>query len=139
MLNIRIIIGFIIGFILLVIVGLCAWHYHGMIEEAKTLQNNNTKLEIAVQTQNDTINQMGAAIVGWKKAQENLLSTMKAINAEARKAREAAKRTEELFARHDFAALALRKPELIEQRINRATASALHGLECASGQSGCQP
>lgn len=124
---------------IIAIVGAGAWHYNKMVEDAKTLRANNAVLEVSLKTQADTIDQMQKAIVGWKKAQEDLISTMKVVNAAARKARDEAKKTDEIFARHDLALLALSKPALVQARINRATGQALLGLECASSERGCAP
>tara|TARA_B100000927_G_scaffold289793_1_gene287108 strand:+ start:532 stop:912 length:381 start_codon:yes stop_codon:yes gene_type:complete len=108
---------FFIGLLLVLGLG-CWWLY----SENQTLKANNIKLEYAVEEQKQTINtikeqyeKQGAALMNMTK--ENAL-------IEQEKAEYL-----EIFSRHNLDVLALKKPGMIELRMNNASEKVMEGIE----------
>ena len=108
---------FFIGLLLVLGLG-CWWLY----SENQTLKANNIKLEYAVEEQKQTINtikeqyeKQGAALMNMTR--ENAL-------IEQEKAEYL-----EIFTRHNLDVLALKKPGLIETRMNNASEKVMEGIE----------
>jgi len=108
---------FFIGLLLVLGLG-CWWLY----SENQTLKANNIKLEYAVEEQKQTINtikeqyeKQGAALMNMTR--ENAL-------IEQEKAEYL-----EIFSRHNLDVLALKKPGLIEIRMNNASEKVMEGIE----------
>ncbi len=108
---------FFIGLLLVLGLG-CWWLY----SENQTLKANNIKLEYAVEEQKQTINtikeqyeKQGAALMSMTK--ENAL-------IEQEKAEYL-----EIFSRHNLDVLALKKPGMIELRMNNASKKVMEGIE----------
>ena len=108
---------FFIGLLLVLGLG-CWWLYN----ENQTLKANNIKLEYAVEEQKQTINtikeqyeKQGAALMSMTK--ENAL-------IEQEKAEYL-----EIFSRHNLYVLALKKPGMIELRMNNASEKVMEGIE----------
>ena len=104
-----------------------AWFYYQDTQETiATLRDNNTKLMVVAETNQNTIN---ALEKDFKLAQENMLILQE-------RTREAEAYQDELSAklrRHDLTVLTLQKPGLIEKRVNNATAKIFAQLEEDSG------
>ena len=108
---------FFIGLLLVLGLG-CWWLY----SENQTLKANNIKLEYAVEEQKQTIEtikeqyeKQGAALMNMTR--ENAL-------IEQEKAEYL-----EIFSRHNLDVLALKKPGLIEIRMNNASEKVMEGIE----------
>ena len=105
-----------------------AWFYYTDTQATiATLRDNNSKLLIAAETNQETINSMSR---DFAIAQENMLELQE-------RAKEAEAYQDELSAklrRHDLTALTLQKPGLIEKRVNNATAKIFDELEIDSGK-----
>ena len=108
---------FFIGLLLVLGLG-CWWLY----SENQTLKANNIKLEYAVEEQKQTINtikeqyeKQGAALMNMTR--ENAL-------IEQEKAEYL-----EIFSRHNLDVLALKKPGMIELRMNNASEIVMEGIE----------
>jgi len=108
---------FFIAIILVLGLG-CWWLY----SQNETLKANNTKLEYAVEEQKRTIEtikeqyeKQGAALMNMTK--ENAL-------IEKEKAEYL-----QIFSRHNLDVLALKKPGLIETRMNNASEEVMEGIE----------
>ena len=108
---------FFIGLLLVLGLG-CWWLY----SENQTLKANNIKLEYAVEEQKQTIEtikeqyeKQGAALMNMTK--ENAL-------IEQEKAEYL-----EIFSRHNLDVLALKKPGMIELRMNNASEKVMEGIE----------
>ena len=108
---------FFIAIILVLGLG-CWWLYN----ENETLKANNIKLEYAVEEQKQTINtikeqyeKQGAALMNMTR--ENAL-------IEQEKAEYL-----EIFSRHNLDVLALKKPGMIELRMNNASEKVMEGIE----------
>ena len=108
---------FFIGLILVLGIG-CYWLY----SENETLKENNVKLEYAIEEQKQTI----ATIKEQYEKQGAALMNMTRENAaiEQEKAEYLA-----IFQRHNLDVLALKKPGLIEIRMNKASEEVMEGLE----------
>jgi len=117
--------------ILLILIGSMgggAWFYYTDTQSTiAALRDNNAKLAIAAETNQETINSMAR---DYALAQENI-ATLQV------RAQEAEQYQDELVTklrRHDLTALTLQKPSLIEKRVNNATAKIFDELEIDSGK-----
>ena len=112
---------------LLMSMGGGAWYYYTDTQERlATLRDNNAKLQMVAETNQETIENLQA---DYKLAQENMEKL-------AERAREAEVYQDELAAklrRHDLTRLTLQKPGLIEKRVNNATDKIFSELEADSG------
>jgi len=108
---------FFIAIILVLGLG-CWWLY----SENETLKANNVKLEYAVEEQKQTI----ATIKESYEKQGEALINMTRENAliEQEKAEYL-----QIFSRHNLDVLALKKPGLIENRMNNASEKVMEGIE----------
>ena len=108
---------FFIAIILVLGLG-CWWLY----SENETLKANNVKLEYAVEEQKQTI----ATIKENYEKQGEALMNMTRENAliEQEKAEYL-----QIFSRHNLDVLALKKPGLIETRMNNASEQVMEGIE----------
>ena len=103
------------------------WYYKDTQNTIATLRENNSKLMMVAETNQETINSMAR---DYQIAQENMLVLQeRAKEAEAYQDELAAK-----LRRHDLTALTLQKPGLIEKRVNNATAKIFDELEADSGK-----
>jgi deoxyribodipyrimidine photolyase len=103
------------------------WYYKDTQSTIATLRENNSKLMMVAETNQETINSMAR---DYQIAQENMLALQeRAKEAEAYQDELAAK-----LRRHDLTALTLQKPGLIEKRVNNATAKIFDELEIDSGK-----
>lgn len=104
-----------------------AWYYYNDTQERMAvLRDNNTKLMLVAETNQETINNMQE---DYAIAQENMEKL-------AKRAQEAEVYQDELAAklrRHDLTMLTMQKPGLIEKRVNNATAKIFSELEIDSG------
>ena len=92
------------------------------------LQRNNAQLKVAVETNEKTIEGM--------EQQAEISAELSLALAEKLQVSEASRnRLIEVFGKHDLTRLALRKPGLIESRINNGTKKAFDGIESVSGAS----
>ena len=93
-----------------------------LYQENIKLKENNFKLETAVETQKETM----AVMKEQYETQGKALLNMSRVNAEieAEKAEYLA-----IFSRHNLDMLALKKPGLIENRMNNASEAVMEGLE----------
>jgi len=102
------------------------WYYKDTQSTIATLRDNNSKLVIAAETNQDTIESLER---DFQLAQENMLALQE-------RAKEAEAYQDELSAklrRHDLTVLTMQKPGLIEKRVNNATAKIFAQLEEDSG------
>jgi uncharacterized protein YhbP (UPF0306 family) len=90
------------------------------------LRENNAQLKVAVETQEKAIESM--------EEQAEISAELSQELAEKLQTSEASRnRLIEVFGKHDLTRLALRKPGLIETRINNGTKKAFDGIESVSG------
>jgi len=116
----------ILMFLLSGMVGGAWFYYTDTQERLATLRDNNAKLMMVAETNQETINSLQR---DYELAQENMLALQE-------RAKEAEKYQDELAAklrRHDLTRLTLQKPGLIEKRVNNATDKIFSELEIDSG------
>ena len=127
----------------LLIVGLLTagyFHYKGLVANLETLEANAVKMNLAVETQHKTIGVFKKSINIWATSQNELIARMEELKNVSEQAATDRDRLGKIFAKHDIAKLAARKPGLLEKRINRGTATAISVLECATkGGIDCKP
>ena len=104
---------------LLVALGLVTFFLYN---QNNTLKENNIKLENAVQAQQEAMDALRAS---YEKQGKSLM------NMSRRKAEIEAEKAEYLaiFSRHNLDMLALKKPGLIENRMNNASEKVMEGME----------
>jgi len=101
-------------FMLLSLSGLGYWYYQDTQERMGILRENNAKLELAVETNQETIDNMVEENIINQERIDNLTENLRdaeQYNSELRR----------LFQEHNLTLLAEEKPGLIEKRINDAT------------------
>lgn len=117
-------------FILLLLSGIGGGAYYYYTDTQKTiaqLQQNNALLEVASQTNQETMTRLQK---DFAAAQENMIALQE-------RAKEAEQYQDELInklRRHDLTALTMKKPGLVEKRVNNATAKIFEQLEIDSGK-----
>ena len=103
---------------ILVLGGLCFFLY----TQNETLKENNTKLEYALEEQTQA---MATLRESYEKQGQSLMNmTRRNAEIEAEKAKYL-----EIFSRHNLDMLALKKPGLIENRMNNASELVMEGIE----------
>ena len=95
--------------------------YDYLTTKNKILEQNLQKIESVVETQNKTINTMEKNLVSIETAQKNLNTNFKKIENDTSK-------LSKLFSNHDFKNLVEKKPNLIENRVNKKTEEVFQNL-----------
>lgn len=103
-------------------IGLGYWRYTSILSEREALRADKIRLETAVEVQQQTIAAQGEAIAEWEESQQNLLAVIEEMQAVQRAAGEESRRLRNVFERYDLEVLSLRRPGLIERRIDAGTA-----------------
>jgi len=101
-------------------------YYDDTQRRIATLTENNAKLEVAVQTQEEAIQTLQA---DYARANEELQK----VNQEFARTRQQNNVLSDKLARHDLGVLGNAKPRLVERTINRASAKAGRCFELLSG------
>tara|TARA_Y100001937_G_scaffold121262_1_gene179776 strand:+ start:72 stop:449 length:378 start_codon:yes stop_codon:yes gene_type:complete len=104
---------------ILIVLGLGSWYLYN---ENQTLQQNNIKLEGALEEQTKAIEALRESYEKQGKALQNLSRVNAQIEQE--KAEYLA-----IFSRHNLDLLATKKPGLMENRFNGASEAVMEGLE----------
>ena len=104
---------------LILVLGLGSWYLYNQNE---TLKDNNNKLEYAIEEQTQA---MTALRESYEKQGQSLMNmTRKNAEIEQEKAEYL-----EIFSRHNLDLLALKKPGMIELRMNNASELVMEGIE----------
>ena len=106
--------------------GAGAWYYNDTQERLAILQENNAKLETAVQTNEQALAAQTAAFESMRVENEKLQKEWTEINNRNRS-------LENRLSRHDIGASGVAKPGLTEKVLNNATKNAQRCLEIFSG------
>jgi cell division protein FtsB len=101
-------------FVLASLAGVGYWYYNDTQERIRTLQQNNAKLETAIQINEASIKTMQA------DAAKNAALT-KQLQTDLQQAERYGDELRNTLQKHNLTALAQRKPELIEKRMQDAT------------------
>lgn len=116
-----------IMFVLLLLAGGgFVWYYNDTQERLAILQDNNAKLQVAVQTNEEALEQQ-------KLAFETMQAENRKLNIEFAAINERNKALENRLSRHDIGASAVAKTKLTEKILNNATKNAQRCLEIISG------
>ena len=102
------------------------WYYDDTQARIAILNENNAKLEVAVQTQEEAIESLQR---DYARANEELQK----VNADFAKTRAQNNVLSNKLAKHDLAVLGNSKPGLVEKVVNRASAKAGRCFELLSG------
>ena len=106
--------------------GAGAWYYNDTQERLAILQENNAKLETAVQTNEQALAAQTAAFESMRVQNAKLQAEWTEINNRNRS-------LENRLSRHDIGASGVAKPGLTEKVLNNATKNAQRCLEIFSG------
>lgn len=106
--------------------GAGVWYYNDTQERLAILQENNAKLETAVQTNEQALAAQTAAFESMRVQNEKLQKEWTEINNRNRS-------LEDRLSRHDIGASGVAKPGLTEKVLNNATKNAQRCLEIFSG------
>lgn len=112
--------------------GLVYLHYTNLLKEIDVLKTNSVALELTVQTQKKTVKSFETSIDSWEKSQKKLIAKMEELKNVSKKASKERVRLEKMFSKHDIGKIALRKPGLLEKRINNGIVNAIRMLESAT-------
>lgn len=118
--------------VLLTAIGGFYWHYTVVKGERDTALMAVGALEVAAAVNISTIKDQEKAIGQWADAQARMQATLDALAQNQVEANETARELNDVLGKHDLHALSLQKPGLIENRINRGTASILRMFESES-------
>lgn len=102
------------------------WYYNDTQERIAILNENNAKLETAVQTNEQALEAQRASFAAMQIENERLNAQFKEISDRNRA-------LENRLSRHDIGASMLAKPEATERVLNGGSANALRCIEIASG------
>ena len=116
----------IMAVLLLAISASFYWYYSNSQERIAILLQNNAKLEIAVQTNEQTIASLKANI-------ESINATLTRVNSAFSDTRVENRQLVDRLAKHELVVLAATKPVLVEGIINNASDKALRCFELLSG------
>jgi biopolymer transport protein ExbB/TolQ len=108
-------LNLIFGGLLLVSVAGSAWYIDYLNDQIAILKGNQIVLESEIQKQNDSIDRF----LEQQKESQSKLNDMALANQEAQREVNKLRST---FAKHDLDNLAINKPALVENMINRGTA-----------------
>lgn len=118
------VIGLIVA-ALLAFMGTIIWQNHSLKADNAVLISNQAKLEEAVQLQKQTVDAQQQAIAEWKQSAAQMQHTLKTMAKIQSDATAQLRRIEDVYAEHNLRELSLRKPKLVEDRINRGTSDTL--------------
>jgi len=103
-----------------------AWYYNDTQERLAILQENNAKLETAVQTNEAALEAQRASFAAMQKENARLQSEFAAISDRNRA-------LENRLSRHDIGAAGVARPDSLERVLNGATENAQRCIEILSG------
>ena len=120
-------------YILIVVVGLVGgvvyggyYYYKDTQSRIQTLTENNSKLEVATQQQEQTINTL-------VEDREKFEELNKELQVKLDKANQYRDTLIDKLRKHDLAKLSLKKPGLVEKKINNGTKKLFRSLESLTG------
>lgn len=141
MTKIRMIIFGLAALAIATTIGLGYRHYQSKLAEIEVLTANNAKLELSVQTQQDTITAAEQTIRDWQEALRRVEERNRQLEGIANDARLEQERLERLFDELDIAGAAVEDPVALSGDLSRRfdylncmfeQASGTGNLDCAS-------
>lgn len=115
-------LSLILGGLLFMTIAGSAWYIDYQSDQITTLKGNQIVLETEIQKQNESIER-------YLEQQKNQQVQLDQLESEKRAAMEDVNRLRKTFAKHDLDKLALAKPGLIQNKINKASARVMATLE----------
>ena len=115
-------LSLILGGLLFMTIAGSAWYIDYQADQITTLKGNQIVLETEIQKQNESIER-------YLEQQKNQQVQLDQLESEKRAAMEDVNRLRKTFAKHDLDKLALAKPGLMQNRINKASARVMATLE----------
>ena len=116
----------VMAFLMFVVGGMFYWYYNDTQERMAILNENNAKLEVAIQTSEAAVKQLQ---IDYKRASEELSK----VNEEFANIRRQNQVLADKLSNHDLGNLAQNKPALVERVISGATTKANRCFELLSG------
>ena len=116
----------VMAFLMFVVGGMFYWYYNDTQERMAILNENNAKLEVAIQTSEAAVKQLQ---IYYKRASEELSK----VNEEFANIRRQNQVLADKLSNHDLGNLAQNKPALVEKVISGATTKANRCFELLSG------
>jgi chromosome segregation ATPase len=107
-------LSIILGGLLLVSISSSAWYIDRLQDNISTLKGNQIALENSISQQNESIK-------SYLANQEQAQKQMQSLEKDKQEALREVNKLRTTFAKHDLDNLALKKPKLIENIINKAT------------------
>jgi len=115
-------LSLILGGLLFMTIAGSAWYIDYQADQITTLKGNQIVIETEIQKQNESIER-------YLEQQKNQQVQLDQLESEKRAAMEDVNRLRKTFAKHDLDKLALAKPGLIQNKINKASARVMATLE----------
>lgn len=112
-------------------------HYTGLVEDNKRLEKDVSTYQMALDTQKVANQQSLDVIEEWKQHGDLLASSLQEMQEVTGVALEESRRLNDIFSKHDLAALSLAKPGLVELRINRGVDRVNRMFRCETSEGGC--
>jgi len=122
----------IIGTLLIALITGGYFHYKGLLKENEILKVNERSLKDAIKHQGGAITALQNNVGSWEKAEKKRIKEMEEIKNVSEQSAKERNRLAKILAKHDIGEIAVRKPGLLEKRLNRGTADALSLFECAT-------
>ena len=118
--------------VLALVLGAFYWYYSNTQERIGVLRENNARLEISVETSEESLKTMQSAMSQINDLNRNLQADLQRAEAYGDDLR--AKLRE-----HNLTALAIKKPELLEGKMNGATANLWREIMSSTGNDNSKP
>ena len=112
--------------VIAVLLGVGYWYYTDSQAKIMALQDENIKLNVAVQQQKQAIDKLQKHAEEQAAQVQELQTGLNAANSDKAK-------LEKTLREHDLAALARENPKIIEDKMNKATARVWRDLEATTG------
>jgi len=113
-------------FVIVMLCGIGYWYYNNSQDTIRILNQNNSKLETAVKTNEQTITTLN-------ENHDRAMREIQSLNDDLASTRQRNRYLVEKLQEHDLGFLANEKPELVERTINNATEKAGRCFEILSG------
>ena len=115
-------LSLILGGLLFVTIAGSGWYINYLNDQISILKGNQIVLETQIQEQNESIER-------YLEQQKNQQVQLNQLEAEKQEAMKDVNRLRKTFANHDLDQLALAKPGLMQNKINKASARVMTTLE----------
>ena len=115
-------LSLILGGLLFLTIAGSGWYINYLNDQISILKGNQIVLETQIQEQNESIER-------YLEQQKNQQVQLNQLEAEKQEAMKDVNRLRKTFANHDLDQLALAKPGLLQNKINKASARVMTTLE----------